>query len=89
MLSRVVSRVKPSQYFKLVASFSDEVASDGKMHLNFSLPHESLVNERIQSVTIPGLEGEYAVNAGHSAIISEMRPGVVKVYKEEVFMFLV
>ena len=89
MLSRLSLRTFRSPLsLSLTASFADAVANtasaDGKMTFNFSLPHVSIFdNERVFRVTVPGLEGEYSVNAGHSPIVSEMQAGVVKVYRDE------
>ncbi|CAM9466090.1 unnamed protein product [Heterosigma akashiwo] len=54
------------------------------MKLNFNLPHQTLYAEKnVKMVLIPGVEGEYGVTAGHSPLVSELKPGVVQIIHEE------
>lgn len=48
--------------------------------LNFTTPHAPVYAKKtVEVVSIPGAAGEYGVTAGHSPIISELKPGVVTV----------
>ncbi|MCB9986293.1 MAG: ATP synthase F1 subunit epsilon [Rhodospirillales bacterium] len=44
-------------------------------------PEEKLISEDVAMVTVPGEEGEFGVLAGHSPLLSPVRPGVVHIYK--------
>ena len=90
MLSRLSLRTLRTPFItSFAAPFSSSSADavdvpEGQMLFNFSLPHSSIYhNTPVFRVSVPGLEGEFAVNAGHSAIVSELRAGVVKVMKDE------
>lgn len=50
------------------------------LSLNFCTPHQPIIKKKhVTSVTIPGSSGEYGVTFGHSALISQLQPGVVTV----------
>ncbi len=50
------------------------------LSLSFCTPHQAIIKKKtVSSVTIPGSSGEYGVTFGHSALISQMQPGVVTV----------
>ncbi len=42
-------------------------------------PEKKLLSEKAWQVTIPGEEGTFGVRAGHSSLVSYIRPGVVEV----------
>lgn len=42
-------------------------------------PERKLMSEKAWQVTIPGEEGYFGVRAGHSSIVSSIRPGVVEI----------
>lgn len=67
------------------ARFAEEATTgEIKAKLNFALPYRAICqNETIHSVVIPGLVGEYEVSGNHQAVVSELKPGVVKIYKTE------
>lgn len=51
-----------------------------QLTLNFTTPHAPVYHKKIvDKVMLPGAAGEYGVTAGHSALISELQPGVVTV----------
>jgi F-type H+-transporting ATPase subunit epsilon len=55
-------------------------SEDNKMaSLPFELvsPERLLVSEQVESVTAPGLEGDFTVLAGHAPLIALLRPGFV------------
>lgn len=60
------------------AAAAPETAS--QLTLNFSTPHTPVYTKKtVDKVVLPGAAGEYGVTAGHSPIISELKPGVVSV----------
>ena len=53
------------------------------MTLNFSLPHMNIYADKtVDRVIIPGAEGVYGVTAGHTPIVSQLKPGVVEIVHE-------
>lgn len=42
-------------------------------------PERKLMSEKAWQVTIPGYEGDFGVRAGHSSVVSNIRPGVVEI----------
>lgn len=52
--------------------------------LNFEMvsPEKLLLSEHVNSVTVPGTEGDFTVFAQHAPVLSTMRPGVVDVQKD-------
>ena len=66
------------------AAFSSEAAADAtSVTLNLSVPHESIYNgTAVDSVIIPGTEGEYGITAGHVPYVAQMKPGVLQVLFE-------
>ena len=46
-------------------------------------PERKLMSEKAWQVTIPGKEGDFGVRAGHSSLVSFIRPGVVEIITSE------
>ncbi len=46
-------------------------------------PEEKLVSESVYMVEIPGDEGRFGVMKGHCSLLSSLKPGVVRLYKEQ------
>jgi len=46
-------------------------------------PEKILMAEKAWQVTIPGEMGDFGVRAGHSSIVSAIRPGVVEIVPSE------
>ena len=44
-------------------------------------PEKLLLSEAVDMVVVPGTEGNFGVLAGHSLLISTVRPGVIDVYE--------
>lgn len=42
-------------------------------------PERKLMSEKAWQVTVPGEEGAFGVRAGHSSLVSSIRPGVVEI----------
>lgn len=89
-MNRLVSRVFLRRGVRALHSTRPlrlaEEASGGEVtaKLNFALPHEAIYhNEPVHSVVIPGLVGEYGVSGQHQPVLSELKAGVVQVYKTE------
>jgi len=64
------------------AVFADEAAAADAKHvtLNFSCPHQPIhQGAEVAMVTIPGVAGDYGVTPGHSAVVSELKAGVVEI----------
>lgn len=43
-------------------------------------PQSLLVSEDVEMVVVPGAEGDFGVLAGHSPLISTVRPGVIHIF---------
>lgn len=46
-------------------------------------PEEKLVSEGVYLVEIPGDEGVFGVMSGHESLVSSLKPGVVRLHKEQ------
>jgi len=46
-------------------------------------PEKKLMSEKAWQVTIPGEMGNFGVRAGHSSLVSSIRPGVVEIVSNE------
>ena len=46
-------------------------------------PERKLMSEKAWQVTIPGEMGNFGVRAGHSSLVSAIRPGVVEIVENE------
>mmetsp|Transcript_1238 Transcript_1238/g.3729 ORF Transcript_1238/g.3729 Transcript_1238/m.3729 type:complete len:152 (-) Transcript_1238:32-487(-) len=58
-------------------SLSD--AAEG-LQLSFAAPHTVFYHAQgVESVTLPGVSGEYGVTKGHSPLAEQLRPGVVSI----------
>ena len=52
----------------------------GGLQLSFSSPHTVFYFEQgVDSVTLPGVSGEYGVTSGHSPLAEQLKPGVVSI----------
>ena len=64
-----------------VRQFS-EAAAAGKLSLSLTAPHAAICfQEAVDSVVLPGMNGEYGVTAGHSMMVEELKPGVVQIIR--------
>jgi len=57
------------------------VAVDRKFDLELVSPERLLLSEPVDMAVIPGSEGDFGVLAGHSLLISTLRPGVIEVFQ--------
>ena len=58
-------------------------AQDNNFDFELVSPERKLMSEKAWQVTIPGYEGDFGVRAGHSSLVSSIRPGVVEVISEQ------
>jgi len=54
-----------------------------KVHFELVSPEKLLTSAPVDMVVVPGGEGDYGVLAGHSPMITSVRPGVIEVREEE------
>lgn len=59
------------------------VAVDRKFDLELVSPERLVLSEPVDMAVIPGSEGDFGVLAGHSLLISTLRPGIIEVYQGE------
>ncbi len=59
------------------------VAVDRKFEFELISPERLLLSEPVDMAVIPGSEGDFGVLAGHSLLISTLRPGVIEVWQGE------
>jgi len=52
------------------------------LHFELVSPAKLLFSGEVASVTIPGTEGEMGIFAGHSPVLSTLRPGVVTITRD-------
>ncbi|KAB7742189.1 F0F1 ATP synthase subunit epsilon [Parvibaculum sedimenti] len=50
-----------------------------KLHFDLVSPERLLLSENVDMVTVPGKEGDFGVLAGHSPMMTTLRPGVINV----------
>lgn len=74
---RAATRLAPRLAQRSIRPLSD---SAGGLQLSFSSPHTVFYFEQgVDSVTLPGVSGEYGVTAGHSPLAEQLKPGVVSI----------
>jgi len=59
------------------------VAVDRKFDFEIVSPERLVLSEPVDMAVIPGSEGDFGVLAGHSLILSTLRPGVIDVWQGE------
>jgi F-type H+-transporting ATPase subunit epsilon len=52
-----------------------------KVQFELVSPEKLLLSEAVDMVVVPGTEGNFGVLAGHSLLISTVRPGVIDIYE--------
>ena len=52
-----------------------------KLQFELVSPERLILSEPVDMVVVPGSEGNFGVLAGHSLLISTVRPGVIDVYE--------
>ena len=51
----------------------------GTFHFELVTPEHLLLGGEAEQVVIPGVEGDFAVLAGHAPVISTLRPGILEI----------
>ena len=51
------------------------------IELELVSPEQLLLSEQVEMIVVPGEEGDFGVLPGHSPVISNIRPGVLSVFK--------
>jgi F-type H+-transporting ATPase subunit epsilon len=78
--SRFASRALHTSVRRAAAA-EGAAATATKVTLNLTTPYQAYYqNAEVELVQIPGVEGEYGVTARHTPIISQLKPGVIKVH---------
>ena len=54
-----------------------------KFKIEVTTPGKMVFRSEVEMATIPGADGEFGVLAGHSAVISNLQPGVVNIYAND------
>ena len=55
-----------------------------KVDFELVSPEKLLMSTQASMVVIPGTEGDFGILAGHTDIISNIRAGIVDVYRDEI-----
>ncbi|RHY25727.1 hypothetical protein DYB32_008134 [Aphanomyces invadans] len=83
MLSRAVRRSLHTTAIRAAADNAATGAAATKVTLNLSTPHQAFYKGvQVDLVQVPGMIGEYGITAGHTPIISQLKPGVIAVHEE-------
>ena len=53
--------------------------SEDRFNFELVTPEKVLVSREVESVCIPGVEGDMTILANHSALATAIRPGYLKV----------
>jgi F-type H+-transporting ATPase subunit epsilon len=53
------------------------------IHFELVSPEQKLVSEPVYMAVMPGDEGDFGVLGGHAALVSSLKNGVVKLYREQ------
>jgi F-type H+-transporting ATPase subunit epsilon len=53
-----------------------------QFHFELVSPEKLVLSKEAVMVTVPGSEGDYGVLAGHSPLITTVRPGVIEVFEK-------
>jgi len=81
MLGRTIFHVAKQAVAPARRTFAAEAAAtSSSLVINFTTPHAPVFSDKVvDKVILPGEDGDYGVTAGHSPIISQLKPGVVTV----------
>jgi F-type H+-transporting ATPase subunit epsilon len=55
--------------------------ADNAVQFELVSPEKLLLSEAVEMVVVPGAEGDFGVLAGHSPVISTVRPGVIHIFE--------
>ncbi|CDR97158.1 ATP synthase, Delta/Epsilon chain, beta-sandwich domain containing protein, putative [Babesia bigemina] len=66
--------------FSRILRHAANTAGSGNLVFSLMTPHTTLVSKKVvKQATLPGSEGYFTVTKGHSAMLSNLKPGVVSV----------
>ena len=54
-----------------------------KVKFELVTPSALAVSENVEMVVIPGVEGDFGILAGHTPVLSTIRPGVINMYIDD------
>ena len=54
-----------------------------EIHIQLIMPKDTKLDDFVDRVILPGIEGDFEVLDSHTAFITRLRPGILKVYKGE------
>ena len=58
------------------------------LHIQLIMPNDKKLDDFVDRAILPGIEGDFEILEGHTAFITKLRSGTLKVYKnEEEFFF--
>ena len=57
---------------------------DGKLQFDLVSPERLVISERVDSVTVPGVEGDFGVLPNHSPVMAMIREGEIVVENDGV-----
>ena len=52
------------------------------LHIQVLMPNDKKIDDFVDRAILPGIEGDLEVLKGHTALITQLRPGTLKVYKD-------
>jgi F-type H+-transporting ATPase subunit epsilon len=53
-----------------------------KFQFDLVSPEKLLFSGEVDQVDVPGVEGDFGVLAGHAALVSTLRPGILVIYRD-------
>jgi F-type H+-transporting ATPase subunit epsilon len=53
-----------------------------QIHLEIATPRGKMLQVEVDSVQVPGAQGEFGILPGHLPLLSALKPGVLRYYKE-------
>jgi len=53
------------------------------LHLKIVTPKGVFLEDEVSELVAPGKDGDFGVQIGHTPFISSVRPGILKIYKNE------
>jgi len=54
-----------------------------EIHIQVIMPGTTKFDDFVERAILPGVEGDFEVLNGHTAFITKLRPGTLKVYKQK------
>ena len=58
------------------------------LHLTVIMPNDKKYDDFVDRAILPGIEGDFEVLEGHTALITQLRPGTLKAYKDHEHIIL-